>query len=150
MLRALFVVVAALSTTAGCSCDPPPPDVPLRAAGSIEVAVSGTTATVTLSSLDAPLRTLQVDVAVDGGKATSATGIGPWNIVEAGLAASPANPAGGPKDRFTLVVADTRRLPISDGALARLVVDDGAKVTLLNALAVDANGTQRPLLVVDR
>jgi hypothetical protein len=150
MLRALLLLLAALSTTTGCSCDPPPPDVPLRAAGSVDVDVSGTTATLTVSSLDAPLRTLQVDVAVDGGKASSATGIGPWNVVQAGLAASPENPAGGPKERFTLVVADTRRLPIGDGALARIVVDDGAKVTLSNAVAVDANGTKRLLLVVAR
>jgi hypothetical protein len=93
---------------------------------------------------------LQVDVVISGGRASAATGTGPWDVVEAGLAPSAANPDGGPRDRFTLVVADTRRLPVNDGGLARLVIDDGANVTLSNAFAVDATGVRRPLTVGGR
>lgn len=112
--------------------------------------VNGTTATLTLASLSAPLRAVQVDVSVSGGQARAASGVGPWDVVEAGLSATTANPGGGPKDRFTLVVADTRRLPVNDGAFAQIVVDEGATVTLSHAVAVDANGTRRPITVVDR
>lgn len=148
-----FLLLLALSATTGCSltCAAPPPTPPADdAVGSIDVGVTGTTATLSVAELAAPLRALQVDVVVSGGKASSATGAGPWDIVEAGLVASTANPDGGPKDRFTLVVADTRRLPINDGALARLVIDAGARVTLSNAVAVDAAGNKRPLKVVGR
>jgi hypothetical protein len=153
MTRNFIALAALLSTISGCSltCGAPPPEPPPDdAVGSIDVVVDGTSATLSLSGLDAPLRALQVDVVVGEGRASSVTAIGPWDVVEAGLTASPTNPIGGPKDHFTLVVADTRRLPVNDGPLARLVIDDGAKVKLANAVAVDADGEKRSVTVVAR
>jgi hypothetical protein len=135
-----------------CSCDPLPPEPPpgADAVGTIRVDVTGGTATVTLAELEAPLRALEVDVQVSGGRATAARATGAHDLVEAGLVAGPAHPEGGPRDRFTLVLADTRRLPIADGPCAQLTVDDGATVALRAAAAVDANGRKRPLTVVAR
>ncbi|MBM4283393.1 MAG: hypothetical protein FJ137_22500 [Deltaproteobacteria bacterium] len=152
MLRVLLLVLAgAVSSAPACSCDPPPPDRPARdAVGDLRVVVDGATAELSLSGLLAPLRALQVDIAVEGGRASAVTAVGPWNVVEAGLQASAENPGGGPKDRFTLVLADTRRLPVADGAVARLVIDANATVSLTQAFAVDAEGKKRPLTVVTR
>jgi hypothetical protein len=152
MLRSTFItLVVALAGGSGCSCDPPvepPPDQ--DPVGRIAVDVDGETATVSLTGLSAPLRALQVGVFVNHGQAKNAVGAGPWNVVEAGLVASAENPTGGPKDLFTLVVADTRRLSIGDGAVAVLTVDSGATVALENAVAVDVDGAERPLTVVAR
>ena len=153
MTRDFFVLVALTAAMTGCSltCGAPPPEPPTDdVVGTIRVVVEGSSATLSVAGLEAPLRAVQVDVAVSNGKASSATGAGPWDVVEAGLGASSTNPDGGPKDHFTLVVGDTRRLPVNDGPLARLAVDDGAAVTLSNAFAVDANGKKRTITVVAR
>jgi hypothetical protein len=152
MMRVLLLVLAGAALSApACSCDPPPPDPPPDdSVGTIRVVVDGATAELSLAGLVAPLRALQVDVAVDGGRASDASAVGPWNVVEAGLQASADNPGGGPKDRLTLVLADTRRLPVTDGPVARLVIDAGATVSLAQAFAVDAEGKKRPLTVVAR
>jgi hypothetical protein len=151
MLRTLTALVLGLATQAGCACDPPPETPPVAdAVGAVRVDVAGATATVVLAGLEAPLRALEVDVAVTGGEASAARAVGRHDLLEAGLVASAAHPAGGPRARFTLVVGDTRRLPLNDGPCARLTIDDGASVSLLAAAAVDANGRKRPLTVVAR
>ena len=83
------------------------------------------------------LRSVQVDVAVAGGTAQAITGVG-HDLVEAGLGE-------GQKSAFTVVVADTRRLPVNNGALARLTVDGGASLTLSNAVVVDSSGARHTL-----
>ena len=149
-MRPLFLALLCGPALLGCPPPPEPPPSGGDAVGSIRVDVAGAEATVVLAELEAPLRALEVDVRVSGGVASAARAIGPYDLVEAGLQAGPTNPAGGPRDRFTLVVADTRRLPINDGPCARLTVDAGADVTLLAARAVDANGRKRPVTVVAR
>jgi hypothetical protein len=148
MFRTLAALVLGVVALSACPRDPPPPPPVTDAVGSIRVDVAGALATVSLAGLQAPLRALEVDVQVSGGRATAARAAGAHDLVEAGLVASAANPGGGPRDRFTLVVADTRRLPLNDGACAQLTLDDGATVALRSAVAVDVNGRKRPLTVV--
>ncbi len=132
---AIALIMTALS---GCSCDPPPDDPPAPQPGTISVNVNGDTATISISDLPRALRALQVDVAVSGGQASAVSAPGGHDLVEAGLDAED----GGAKAQFTVVVADTRRLPINNGAVARLSVDSGAQVTLRNPVAIDENGAQ--------
>ena len=137
----LMLCAALLSLLSGCpSCeavDDPPAQTP---AGALSVVVSGETATLIVSGVAGSLRAVQVDVVVAGGQASAVDGLG-HDLVEAGLAAE----NGGPKSSFTVVVADTRRLPVNNGGVARLTIDDGATVTLSNAFAIDAAGAKRAL-----
>ena len=128
----------------GCDCGAPvdPPDV-VPAVGTINVAVDGATATLSVSGLQRSLRSLQVDVDVKGGRASAIAAAAGHNLIEGGLL--PAD--GGPRDRFTAVVADTRRLPINNGAVARITVDAGATVGLKAAVAIDDTGARRILTV---
>jgi len=137
----LMLCAALLSLLSGCtSCETiDPPDQP-AAAGALTVVVAGGTATLNLSGVAGSLRSLQVDVVVAAGQASAIDGLG-HDLVEAGLGAE----NGGPKSSFTVVVADTRRLPVNNGGVARLTIDDGATVTLSNAIAVDAAGNKRVL-----
>ncbi len=135
-----------LLSLGSCSCDPPPvPPPAVTAAGSVRVDAGADTGAVSvvLVGLDQPLRAFQVDVDVAGGNALAALGVGP-DIVEAGLAPED----GGPKNRFTLVVSDTRRLPLNNGVVGRLAIDNGATVTLTKAFGIDQQGQKRPLTVV--
>jgi hypothetical protein len=140
MNRVVGLVVAALLLQSCASCEQidPEPDTP--AVGRIDASVDGTTATLTVSGVAGSLRSVQVDVAVAGGTAQSVAGVG-HDLVEAGLGAD----QGGPKSSFTVVVADTRRLPVNNGAVARLTVDAGASLTLSNAVVVDSTGARHTL-----
>lgn len=130
-----------LALVSGCtSCDPVDPPVQTPAVGALTVVSADGAATLNLSGVAGSLRSLQVDVAVSGGQASAVDGLG-HDLVEAGLAAE----NGGPKSSFTVVVADTRLLPVNNGNVARLTVDTGATVSLSNAIAIDAAGVQRAL-----
>ncbi len=137
MRIALLLSVVMLSS---CTCGPVDEPPNENAFGFIRVNVSNDTATLTLSQLRRPLRSLQVDVDVSGGRASAFSATGAHNLVEAGL-------DDGPKAQLTAVVADTRRLPIFDGAFARITVDAGADVTLRNAVAVDDTGAKQTIVV---
>jgi hypothetical protein len=140
MNHVVGLVVAALLLQSCTSCEQidPEPDTP--AIGRIDASVDGTTATLTVSGVAGSLRSVQVDVAVAGGTAQSVASVG-HDLVEAGLGAD----QGGPKSSFTVVVADTRRLPVNNGAVARLTVDAGASLTLSNAIVVDSSGARHTL-----
>lgn len=150
MMRSTLSLLALLGVSMlgapSCSCDPPQEDPPVAdAVGGVRVDVAAGAATLVLTDLDEPLRALQVDVAVDGGTATAFLGLADHDLVEAGLGADD----GGPADRFTAVVGDTRRLPINDGPVGRIALsDDGATVTLSKAFGIDQQGQKRPLTVV--
>lgn len=140
-MRAMLLCAALLSLLSGCtSCETVDPPVETPAAGALSLVVNGATATLNLSGVAGSLRSLQVDVAVAGGQASAVDGLG-HDLVEAGLAAE----NGGPKSSFTVVVADTRRLPVNNGGVARLTIDDGATIILSNAFAIDAAGNKRAL-----
>ncbi|MDP2345359.1 MAG: hypothetical protein Q8O67_30725 [Deltaproteobacteria bacterium] len=128
-----------------CSCDPPIEDPPaVQPVGSVRVDVDGAGATLVLVGLEQPLRAFEVDVSVQGGRASALVAIADHDVVEAGL--RPED--GGPKDRFTVVVGDTRRVPIVNGALAVLSLDGGATVVLSGAAGIDQSGKKRSLTVV--
>ena len=143
-MRASLLLALTLLSLSSCSCDPPP-DVPpgVEAVGSVRVDVVGNAATIVLVGLEQPLRAFEVDVRISNGRATAITPIADHDVVEAGL-------LGGPQERFTVVVADTRRLPLRNGALAVLGIDEGAAVTLSAAAGVDQQGNKRALRVVAR
>ncbi|MCC7110981.1 MAG: hypothetical protein IT382_16935, partial [Deltaproteobacteria bacterium] len=62
-------------------------------------------------------------------------------VLEAGLAA--------PKNDFTVVVSDTRRLNLRTGALVRVDTDAvPGEIVLTRALAIDDSGALRTVLVV--
>jgi hypothetical protein len=139
MTRALaLVVVIAL---AGCECVPPvlTPDAPVARVTAVLRDDGGFD--VVLSKLERPVRSLQVDVKLDGALASSVEAVGGSDLVEAGLDR--------PKDDFTIVVADTRRLNLPDGAVVRVGTGlDLRAVTLSRALAVDDSGARRDVTVV--
>lgn len=140
MNRVVGLVVAALLLQSCTSCEQTDPEPDAPAIGRIDASVDGTTATLTVSGVAGSLRSVQVDVAVAGGTAQSIAGVG-HDLVEAGLGAE----QGGPKSSLTVVVADTRRLPVNNGAVARLTVDAGASLTLSNAVVVDSSGARHTL-----
>ena len=131
-----FVMLA----TARCSCSDGDAEPQAGTAGRIAVTSEGTTAVVTVAGLARGLRAVQVDVEVSGGDASTLVPDRAWDVVEAGL-------ADGPRSSFTVVIADTRRLPIDNGPLARLTITDGAQVVLRNAVAVDDGGVRQALSV---
>lgn len=140
MNRVVGLVIAALLLPSCASCEQTDPTPDVQAIGRIDASVDGSTATLTVSGVAGSLRSLQVDVAVTGGTAQAVDGVG-HDLVEAGLGAQ----QGGPKSNFTVVVADTRRLPVNNGAVARLTVDAGASLTLSNAVVVDSSGARHTL-----
>ena len=140
-MRVLTLTALLLAAAFGaCTCGQPEPEPGPGPAGRVSVDVDGATATISVAGLARSLRSFQVDVEVSGGRASAFTAVGAHDLLEAGL-------AGGGKDAFTAVVADTRRLPINNGAVARLTIDDGASVTLRNAVAVDDTGARQTLTV---
>jgi hypothetical protein len=112
--------------------------------GSVRVDVAAGSATLTLVGLEQPLRAFEVDVNVSGGRASALVPIADHDVVEAGL--RPED--GGPKDRFTVVVGDTRRIPLVNGALAVISLEEGATVVLDSAVGIDQTGAKRTLTVV--
>ncbi len=126
--------------TARCSCSDVDAEPQEGAAGRLAVTSEGATATVTVAGLSRGVRAVQIDVEVSGGQASALAPARAWDLVEAGL-------ADGPRSSFTVVIADTRRLPIDNGALAQLTITDGARVALRNAVAVDDSGARQTLSV---
>jgi hypothetical protein len=127
----------------GCLCgDAPPADAGPTGAGVLIATVDGDTVTLRLESLAAPLRTLQVDVAVEGAQATALEPAGDraHDVLDAALES--------PRADLTVVIADTRRLLLAGGEVALLRLDGSGTVVLENALAVDDDG-QRVELRVD-
>lgn len=140
MQNAILALALLLLPLASCTCTPEvtPPDP--KAVGSVRVDVASGSATLVLVDLQEALTAFQVDVDVTGGTAEGIFGLANHDIVEAGLDV--------PKSRFTAVVSDTRRLPLNNGALARIAVGEGASLTLKNAFGVDQSGKKRSLTVV--
>jgi len=136
----LLPALAALALSPACTCGGPPDVDPPAPFGTVTAVVSDGTATISLSRTQRALRSLQVDVSVVGGRASALTAVSSHDIVEGGL-------ADGPKDSLTAVIADTRRLPLVDGPVLRLAVDDGATVTLRNAFGVDDAGEKQTLVI---
>lgn len=134
----LSLVAAAF---AACTCEGPPPPPPDENVGRITaVAVEGGFE-LRLSDLERPVRSLQVDVTLEGARATAAETVGGSDVLEAGLDA--------PKDDFTVVVGDTRRLNLPASAVARVTTDAApSAITLSRALAVDDAGARRTVTVV--
>jgi hypothetical protein len=144
LIRACALAVAlpiAFGAAACPGCDPPPVTPPDAAVGGIRVDVDGGEATLTLVGMSAAVRALQVDVDVAGGVARGFVALAGHDVAEAGLDDNGAA-------RFTAVLSDTRRLPIGAGAVARIVVDAGASVSLTNAFVVDDAGQKRALRLV--
>ncbi len=142
-MRALLWA-GALTTLAACACDVPVIDPPpVQPVGSVRVDVSGSSATLVLVGLEQPLRAFEVDIDVDEGNASAVTPIADHDVVEAGLGGDQ-----GGKAHFTVVVGDTRRLPLQDGPLVVLSIDEGATPVLSGAAGVDQQGVKRALTVV--
>jgi hypothetical protein len=144
-LLALMLVATAFGA---CECvDPPPPNPDAPVARVTAVLRDEGGFDLVLSNLERPVRSLQVDVKLDGALATEVTaiagaGAAPADVVEADLDAQG-------KDDFTVVIADTRRLNLPAGAVARVGTGlDLQKVTLSRALAVDDSGALRDVTVV--
>lgn len=146
MTRATTTIARALAagllvSAWGCSCGEPPPPPPGDAVGQLSANTVDGGFELVLSGLERPVRSLQVDVRLSGAQATSASAIGGSDVLEAGLAA--------PKNDFTVVLADTRRLNLPSGSVA-LVETDAApsEIALTRAFAVDDTGALRTVLVV--
>ncbi len=128
----LSSVLFAAGCPDGCT---PPPDPPVEGAGTLTARPVTGGFELVLADLDRPLRTLSVEVTLGGGaSATRAESAGAvaHDLVEAGLQTS--------RSSFTVVVADTRRIALDDGAIARVDVDGSGSVTLSQAAAVDDQG----------
>jgi hypothetical protein len=97
---------------------------------------------VRLVDLERPLRAMSMLVTLGGALATSVEPAGEvrHDVVEAALDA--------PRSGFTLVVSDSRRLPLTEGAIARIATDGPAStVTLENIEAIDVDGNRVTLEV---
>jgi hypothetical protein len=127
-----------LSCSSACRCSDGGQEEQEPPAGRIEVAVDGATATLSLVGLSTALRSVQVDVEIEGGQASALVGARAWDLVEAGLTEAP-------RSSFTVVIADTRRLPIDNGPLAVVTLTEGSRVSLRNALAIDERGARHTL-----
>lgn len=135
----LFAWVGAQS----CRCGEPEPLPDPTAAGQVSLRPITGGVEVVLSGLQTPLRTFQVDAVVSGGAASA---IAPSGAVSHDIVKANVGAADG---RFTVVVGDTRRVPLTDGAIARVDLDPGATVVLNNAQAVDDSGQRVNLQVVE-
>jgi hypothetical protein len=149
MTRHILLGLALVATAfGGCTCiEPTPqnPDAPVARVTAVLLEDGGFD--LVLSNLERPVRSLQVDVKLDGARATTVTalagaGASAADVVEADL------PVDG-KDDFTVVIADTRRLNLPAGPVARVGTGlELQKVTLSRALAVDDSGALRGVTVV--
>ena len=139
-LIAVSLAGLAFASACGDGCDPPPPNPPGTVGTVIARPVTGGFEVV-LTQLDAPIRALSVGVAIDGGEATQVESSGAFahDLVRADLAT--------PKSNFILLVSDTRRVRLTDGAVARVDVNGPGAVTLSDAKGVDENGAEVVLAV---
>ncbi len=137
----LLVTSGVLSAAWGCTCGEPPQPNGAAAVGQLSANPVEGGFELVLSGLERPVRSLQVDVKLGDAHATAATAVGGSDVLEAGLAA--------PKNDFTVVVADTRRLNLPSGAVARVDTDAApTEIALSRAFAVDDTGAMRTVLVV--
>ena len=140
-MKKLTLVLCMTLALGRCTCEPENPDGPLPAVGELRAVVVNGGVELRLTSADARVRTLSVDVQLRGAQATSLVALGPTDVAEGALEA--------PKDRVTVVLADTRRIPLPEGAIARLTTDAApTSVALSDARAVDENGKERTLTLV--
>lgn len=136
----LRCALLAMLLPAASSCAPNPEDNGSPDLGRVEAVVTEGGVDIRLGSLTTPLRTLQVDVVLAGGAATAVEPAGALtaNVLEAGLSS--------PRSTLTLVVADSRRLPLANGPVARLITDGPVTATLSRAIAVNDDGERVTLL----
>lgn len=135
------LLVGLLVAASGCTCGEPPPPDPGAAVGQVSANPVEGGFELVLSGLERPVRSLQVDVKLTGAQGTAASALGGSDVFEAGLAA--------PKNDFTVVIADTRRLNLPSGAVARVDTDAApSEIELSRAFAVDDLGALRTVLVV--
>lgn len=143
-LLALLVGVA----FGGCQCvepEPPPLNTPVATVTAVLRDDGGFD--LVLSNLERPVRSLQVDVKLDGALATAVSAIAGAGAAAADIVEADLDAQG--KSDFTVVIADTRRLNLPAGAVARVGTGlDLQKVTLSRALAVDDSGALRSVIVV--
>lgn len=134
----LIGIVVAVSS---CTCGAPPPPNPGAPVGQVSANPVDGGFELVLSGLERPVRSLQVDIKLTGAQATAASALGQNDVFEAGLSA--------PKNDFTVVLSDTRRLNLPSGAVARVDTDAApSEIALSRALAVDDLGATRTVLVV--
>lgn len=137
---AALVSCLALLLVAGCSCEGGPGDPgDVSAGGELWGAQSADVLSLSLASTQAPLRVVQLEVELQGARALDVVPRmeRPWRLIEAGLDA-------GDRARFTLVLADERRLLVSDGPVADIRVeragDDDWTATLHAARGINDEG----------
>ena len=143
VIRALarVLLVGALSLAWSCTCGEVPPPDPGAPVGQVSANPVAGGFEIVLSGLERPVRSLQIDVKLSGAQATAASALGQFDVFEAGL--------GAPKNDFTVVLSDTRRLNLPSGAVARVDTDAvPSEIALSHALAVDDLGATRTVLVV--
>jgi hypothetical protein len=140
-IAARFLLLSVLGAGA-CQCGTPPPPPSSSTIGQLTAKKIEGGFELDLANLDRPVRALQVDVKLAGGvHATKAEAIGGSDVLEAGLDQ--------PKDDFTVVVSDTRRLNVPEGGVVKVTTDKApSTITLSRALAVDDGGARRQILVV--
>jgi hypothetical protein len=141
-LLSLGALCASLAVSS-CTCEGPGNGPVDGALGSVSAVPASGGFEIRVTGLEASrrVRSLQVDVKIDGASATNATAVGGNDILEAGLDA--------PKSDFTVVVADTRRLNLPLGAVVRVATDvPPSTITLSKALAIDDTGARRSMTVV--
>ncbi len=139
--RGRIVALAALLAAGACECGTPPPPPPSGAVGQITAAPVDGGFELRLENMTQSVRALQVDVKLEGAHATAAVAAQGSDLVEAAL--------GDPKDDFTVVAGDTRRLNLPTGAVVRVTTDAApSKISLSHAVAVDDSGARRDVTVV--
>lgn len=144
----LLLLVLALPACGG-SCTEGPSDAgPVEAQGVLRViipvggSVEEGSLQVRLAELAAPLRAVQVDMQLSGAQAVEAGPAGQvaHDVIEANLSQ--------PRSTLTLVVSDSRRIPLTDGPIAALETDRAvSEVVLSRALGIDADGQRVELAV---
>ena len=144
LLRAAVLALLALLPACGV-CETPSDDAGTPdGAGAIAIRqpLADGTLEVRLTNLAVPLRALQMRVTLGGALATGLEPAGDvrHDIVEGAL--------DGPRSGFTLVVSDSRRLPLTNGAVARIATDGPAStITLEDIEAIDVDGQRVELEV---
>jgi hypothetical protein len=139
-LAALLVLLPACDT---CGTGTPDGGV-VGGAGAVAIRqpLGDGTLEVRLVDLARPLRAMSMEVTLGGALATSVEAAGEvrHDVIEAAL--------DGPRSGFTLVVSDSRRLPLTDGAIARIATDGPAStITLESIEAIDVDGNRVTLEV---
>jgi hypothetical protein len=140
-MRQLVLVLLSATALGRCTCEPEDPNPPLPAVGELRAVVVEGGVELRLDSADARVRVLSVNVKLRGARATALSPLGPIDLAEGALDA--------PKESLVVVLADTRRIPLPEGAIARLETDAApTAVELSDARAVDESGAERSVTLV--